>query len=154
MHYRIRLLKSVCHLLFISFILFLFIYFIKSSYQQNDEFILSSNKNYQIISGVITTLIKSTHESINMAINMLHSIEYHYINYSLYPIIIFHDKNLTNNQKLKIRSCVKKLNFTFELVDFDRLYNSSTKITMMNTSYDRGIGYRLMCRFWVKFFTK
>ncbi|CAF2017425.1 unnamed protein product [Rotaria magnacalcarata] len=101
------------------------------------------------VRGVIVTLIRSANRSIFLTINMIHSITQFYPNNGtfLYPLIIFHEEDLTSVMRQQILSCVLKsngtINISFALVNFNTSISPNT-----GSRPEKPIGYRLMCRFW------
>ena len=107
---------------------------------------ISSNDSFR---GVITTLIRSSNQSVLLVMNMIHSvIQFHSARDNhQYPFIIFHDENLTLTMRQQILSCVLKnntrINISFALVNFQTSVEPAVE-----SQLNKPIGYRLMCRFW------
>ncbi|CAF3767872.1 unnamed protein product [Adineta steineri] len=105
--------------------------------------------NYIQPRGVITTLIRSDTRTILLTINMIHSIvKFHSTkNNTFYPLIIFHDINLTSVMRQYILSCTiknnTKMNISFALANFQTSSQPANESRLAKT-----IGYRIMCQFW------
>lgn len=142
-HQRLLLFSVISGLIFIILL------------KKSDDYVYGQNSNevkdrksYQC---AIATLIRSTNRSINLVINMIHSVSYFYTvgSMELVPkIIVFHDENLTETMRNMILSCVKNvnihLNISFAYVGF----NDSQSLVDPKSLVRYSIGYRIMSRFW------
>lgn len=97
----------------------------------------------------IATLIRSTNHSIELTINMIHSMTKFYpfdeqIDYSM---IIFHEEDFSSSMRERILSCAGKRNRHLKIY-FVALEFKTKATPSPNSRPTKPTGYRLMCQFW------